>query len=865
MKIKYNLLSLLIILCHIQDLLAKTGDKVGNYKLLVFTVGTEKTDGFLRYQRSSNVFGLRSVVLGMDQVWQGGDVRYFPGGGQKINLLRKALSLDIDKHYFEKFGRTPPIDISNEVDHHIDDDNLTEDDSEFSIANGKIDYDNLIVLFTDSYDVILNGNATKIIKAFLSTNSGLLFSSEIFCWPVTSLAESYPESEWKNKYLNSGGFIGFYRNLSEILKIPSDKNSIDTKDMEVDIIRADEDDQLYYTKMFLDPEIRKKLAIKLDYQNVVFQNLNGVPQEELKLTTLKDKYTDTESISEDVFSFSGISDSSSSGILTVINVVHKSEPMVIHGNGNSKIQLNYLSNYVPLAWSVVDGCLSCKENTFSLRSKQLPEYPTLFLHLHVDKSTPFLREFLAKIRGLEYPKNKIVLDIYSKVELHDDEISKFLTENSNRYLSSAWNKFEYQSYGTDQNSEDPTSNSMVYKERDDILYRFYRDTHKPQYFFTIDSECHLDNPKTLILLIEQNKTILAPMLARPGKMWTNFWGALSPSEFYARSDNYIDIVTYKQLGIFNVPFISSCYLIQRHKIMAWIKNIKISALAQQNKNEKLIGDDNNAISFEDEEMGLYSMYRWQKHDTDMAFCHNLRTMGDFMYITNLQMYGHLIDFEFYETSHFNNDLYQIFDNPKDWEDVYIHPDWKKQIDPEVKLEEPCPDVYWFPIFTDRFCDELIEEMENLGDWSGGRHEDQRLAGGYENVPTDDIHMRQIGLERHWLHFLKMYITPIQIKAYPGYHHDPPEAVMNFVVRYKPTAQSYLRPHHDSSTFTINAALNRYKIDYDGGGVRFLRYNCSIIDTRKGWSFIHPGRLTHYHEGLLITNGTRYLMVSFVDP
>lgn len=51
----------------------------------------------------------------------------------------------------------------------------------------------------------------------------------------------------------------------------------------------------------------------------------------------------------------------------------------------------------------------------------------------------------------------------------------------------------------------------------------------------------------------------------------------------------------------------------------------------------------------------------------------------------------------------------------------------------------------------------------------------------------------------------------------------------------------------------------------GGGCRFIRYNCSVTDLRLGWSLIHPGRLTHYHEGLHVTNGTRYIMVSFVDP
>ena len=37
--------------------------------------------------------------------------------------------------------------------------------------------------------------------------------------------------------------------------------------------------------------------------------------------------------------------------------------------------------------------------------------------------------------------------------------------------------------------------------------------------------------------------------------------------------------------------------------------------------------------------------------------------------------------------------------------------------------------------------------------------------------------------------------------------------MNFVVKYHPDGQSSLRPHHDSSTFTINVALNTIDVDY----------------------------------------------------
>lgn len=41
-------------------------------------------------------------------------------------------------------------------------------------------------------------------------------------------------------------------------------------------IENTEDDQLYYTKIFLDADLRKSLKIKLDTQAKLFQNLNGV-------------------------------------------------------------------------------------------------------------------------------------------------------------------------------------------------------------------------------------------------------------------------------------------------------------------------------------------------------------------------------------------------------------------------------------------------------------------------------------------------------------------------------------------------------------------------------------------------------------
>ena len=83
----------------------------------------------------------------------------------------------------------------------------------------------------------------------------------------------------------------------------------------------------------------------------------------------------------------------------------------------------------------------------------------------------------------------------------------------------------------------------------------------------------------------------------------------------------------------------------------------------------------------------------------------------------------------------------------------------------------------------------------------------RLAGGYENVPTVDIHMNQIGIHDEWLYIVKTYAAPMVNRFYVGYNPESKPNLM-FVVRYKPGEQDRLRPHHDSSTWTFQIALNK---------------------------------------------------------
>ena len=111
-----------------------------------------------------------------------------------------------------------------------------------------------------SYDVIFLDPVSEIVNKFLNwPDARVIFSAEAECWPHKSLASRYPEVSRGKRYLNSGGFIGYATDLYAIV------NSKEIKDAD--------DDQLFYTMVYLDPEMREKHKIKLDHKSEIFQNL----------------------------------------------------------------------------------------------------------------------------------------------------------------------------------------------------------------------------------------------------------------------------------------------------------------------------------------------------------------------------------------------------------------------------------------------------------------------------------------------------------------------------------------------------------------------------------------------------------------
>ena len=256
-------------------------------------------------------------ILGLNSPWGGGDMVSDPGGGQKINLLIPELE-----------------NLKNDPD--------------------------AIVLFVDGYDVLFLDSLDRIVSLFLSKNAPILFSAEKSCWPDKSLANKYPKSPYEYRFLNSGTFIGYAKDLCKVTQRAKDENLPNIAD-----------DQLYYTLEFLNGKHRD--LISLDYKCEIFQCLGW-------------SYGDVEIENNRLH-----------------NAVTNTRPMIAHGNSN-KENFWYLSNYLTEDWN--------KGSPFSPIG-MIKDDPIIYISLYcvANLSEANWNTFFNHIKNLNYPKHKIILHI----------------------------------------------------------------------------------------------------------------------------------------------------------------------------------------------------------------------------------------------------------------------------------------------------------------------------------------------------------------------------------------------------------------------------------------------------------------------
>lgn len=204
--------------------------------------------------------------------------------------------------------------------------------------------------------------------------------------------------------MDIAGFIGYAPELYEL--VTAEK------------VQDTDDDQLFYTKMYIDPEVRKRLNMKLDHRSTIFQNLNGALGTDIHDNPSFKLLQLIYNLPTPIIFYSVTADVElrlEAEKSYIKNTAYATIPLVVHGNGPSKSVVNSLGNYIANSWNLQDGCQSCNDDRIDLSKKKESQLPSVVVAIFIHEPTPFLEEFFQKIDKLDYPKSRIFLFVHNKV------------------------------------------------------------------------------------------------------------------------------------------------------------------------------------------------------------------------------------------------------------------------------------------------------------------------------------------------------------------------------------------------------------------------------------------------------------------
>ena len=189
------------------------------------------------------------------------------------------------------------------------------------------------------------------------------------------------------------------------------------------------------------------------------------------------------------------------------------------------------------------------------------------------------------------------------------------------------------------------------------------------------------------------------------------------------------------------------------------------------------------------------------------------------------------------------------ENWGEWCDKYINPHIRKG-QYKLMVDEIASNVIEFPLFTEKFCNEVIELAEQ-NEWVTDRH---------TFYPTTDQTMESLGLQSIYQRVLEEFVYPVWIWFW-DLQGDTWSKLQseNFIAKYDTLNQGSLDLHHDDSIITLNLRLNN---DFKGGGTYLPKYKTTVQPRKIGNVMAHPGVITHLHGGRPVEEGTRYILVTF---
>ena len=359
-------------------------------------------------------------------------------------------------------------------------------------------------MFIDGYDTLINSSPYEIIDKFLEYNANIVFAAEPSCWPDSNRVGEYPESAYANKFLNSGTFIGYAKDIDRI--IDTDKLSLKS------------DDQRYYTTQFLENNLKDNdMKITLDYECRLFQTING------QKCNVEIDYN----------------------YGRLHNKVYNEYPCVLHANGpdDVKVFFNGLTNFIPIKKLSIFGDIenhvvnTTTDSDCSIKNKTLSV--NLFFLSFEDNTL-----FLNNIFGLSYDPSLIDLTFFCSKHA-EIKIKAMFGAELRKYNNISW----VQTF----------SKSAYYRNRS--VADFLKS--KSDYYIAIDNNFIIEKVDCFESLLAAKQDIVSPVMKAKEGHWANFWYDIESNGYYKNHPTYYRILLNDLKGLFSVPYTYGMYMANR--------------------------------------------------------------------------------------------------------------------------------------------------------------------------------------------------------------------------------------------------------------------------------------------------------------
>ncbi|MGY5853602.1 MAG: 2OG-Fe(II) oxygenase [Candidatus Thorarchaeota archaeon] len=169
-----------------------------------------------------------------------------------------------------------------------------------------------------------------------------------------------------------------------------------------------------------------------------------------------------------------------------------------------------------------------------------------------------------------------------------------------------------------------------------------------------------------------------------------------------------------------------------------------------------------------------------------------------------------------------------------------------------KIEEPVPYAYSIPLFSDDYCEWLIDIAEEADKWTVDKKDKYaawEVELGKVNSGVDAYHKRVV-------------IEDVLNRLFEGLYGWKSEKVARiFLVKYDAESTiTEMKTHYDHQSL-VSVSINLNSLDeYEGGELSFIRSPEKKIEIPKGRALIFSGNPVMSHKVNPVTEGIRYVLV-----